>query len=67
MRAHFGDIFDWLVNADISDFCRSLPCVASRASHDYLLPLTERDGGTTAMLARKDDNTIGKVPREKGW
>src|ERR1700735_4717831 len=36
-------------------------------SHDYLLPPTERNGGTIAMLARKDDNTTGKVPREKDW
>jgi hypothetical protein len=27
MRAPFGDISDWLVNADVSDFCRSLPCL----------------------------------------
>ena len=27
LRAHFGDISDWLVNADVSDFCRSLPCL----------------------------------------
>src|SRR5437868_2487183 len=40
LRAHFGDISDWLVNADVSDFCRSLPCVTSCASHDYLLPPT---------------------------
>src|ERR1700730_10671149 len=26
-----------------------------------------RNGGTIAIVARKDDNTTGKVPQEKGW
>src|SRR5271170_7194472 len=53
------------------------------ASHDYLraprLPATSHDtcspttccpprnGGTMAMVVRKDDNTTGEVLREKGW
>src|SRR2546430_2247231 len=56
LRAPIGDISDWFVNADVSDFLSPLPCLgdvlgpegsstfrASRlpaASHDYLLPLT---------------------------
>jgi hypothetical protein len=36
-------------------------------SHDYLLAHTKRIGGTIAMVARKDDNTTGKIPREKDW
>jgi hypothetical protein len=28
---------------------------------------TERNGGTIVMVVRKDDNTTGKVLREKGW
>jgi hypothetical protein len=50
LRAPIRDISYWLVNADVSDFCRPLLCLGpedsstlrtstiTAASHDYLLP-----------------------------
>jgi len=53
LRALIRDISDWLVNADVSEFCRPLPCLSDVLQlnlpylHDYLLPPT-----TTCCLPR---------------
>jgi hypothetical protein len=52
-----GDISDWPVNADVSDFCRP-PAVSWRYTqcesylHDYMLPLMD-----SLVAAEPDDRT----------
>jgi hypothetical protein len=68
LRAPIHDISYCRVNADVSDFCRPLPCLGSEdsstlrtstitaASHDYLLPPTTASLRPSLMTARNFGN-----------